>query len=346
MSGLVNSEKIAHLTRVTFSQPYISTTFIASIALISMAYLLLYVISIETFDQLGCRMRLSDWIRFLFLLSIAFCFSFAVASDEERDAVRFAVDSDCKKAQLHGKVSIVVTRTEDVSAKKPAVIRSIEKFNQQGMLTQRTRHDHNGEVSCTWKYFYNCKGSLELKKQFGTYGNALSKSMYTYNPEKRQCEKRVYGKKNKLNSKSILKYNAKSQLTERSSFAPNGNREYSLYYSYDTKGNLIYRGSRPMHKDDNQTFEYKYDKSGCLVEKREHYYDMGQLAICITKYDKNRNVKEVINSPISSAAWKSKLNYYLDEKGNWITASNFIWQGEDIYDLSNITHREISYFKE
>lgn len=140
------------------------------------------------------------------------------------------------------------------------------------------------ELSCapcsTREYIYDSSGRLIEIDEYASDKTVLEKSLFTYDPEKRQAMVKWFSYRGADKDPSptlfVYKFNDKGQIVERTTLKSDGSLVHRIVYSYDEKGN---RQKESHYGEKNEfsyafSYAYKYDAHGNWIERTK--FDVGQ----------------------------------------------------------------------
>jgi len=230
-------------------------------------------------------------------------------------------------------------------------------FSTYNPSTQEEKSKYLQEVE---KYEYNSQDKVNVKTTFRFRENkTVQLTSYKYDENGNLIEEGnciSYGEPNcEIKPVFGFVYNSKNLITKKFQFAKFSPHNTDSYYYYDEKGNeievkgfYIYSEKEPILGYD---YKYEYDIYGNKTKEEEiagNYRSIGfdKYKTQISKYDKFQNIisEEYITSEGSFIKIINK-KYVYDKNGNWTKMETFEGKNKDELKLTEISNREISYYK-
>lgn len=230
-------------------------------------------------------------------------------------------------------------------------------FSTYNPSTQEGKSKYLQEVE---KYEYNSQDKVSVKTTFRFRENkTVQLTSYKYDENGNLIEEGnciSYGEPNcEIKPVFGFLYNSKNLIIKKFQFAKFSPHNTEEYYLYDEKGNktevkglYIYPDKEPIVGFQDK---YEYDEFGNKIKDEEivgKYRMLGfeKYKTQISKYDKFQNIisEEYITSEGSFIKIINK-KYVYDKNGNWTKMETFEGKNKDELKLTEISNREISYYK-
>ncbi len=187
---------------------------------------------------------------------------------------------------------------------------------------------------------FNRAGNKVEENFYRIDGNMWSKSVFSYDQNRKKIEEIVYRADRALWYTKITRFDNAGHIVEEEMFKPDNSLGAKMAFVYDESGNKIeerrYTGDGKL----SVRSIFRYDKNRNKVEEIMYNSEGGQIVRWVSKYDaKGRQIEEDYYNAKNLLEAKENYHFEYDSKGNWI---------EQIISEQNIPkyiiQREIVYY--
>lgn len=187
-----------------------------------------------------------------------------------------------------------------------------ETFNKKGLLSEIVEYNSMGDVTSSYKFYYDAKGKPKKAEGVDENGNSNTQTS-KYDSRGNEIERDLIsiGRK-RTETKSLFKYDKENNPIEVMNYA-NGKLTDRQYYEY--KNGIRIKTTILNDKGDTaQVSIPEYDSSGKLMSEKSTTQNI------VYKYDANGNLSEMTDA-------ETKRTYLSDDKGNVIEHKMYLTDG-------------------
>ena len=187
-----------------------------------------------------------------------------------------------------------------------------EAFNKRGLLSEIVEYNSMGDVTSSYKFYYDAKGNPKKAQGVDDNGNSNTQTS-KYDSRGNEIERDLIsiGRK-RTESKSLFKYDKENNLIEVKNYS-NSKLEDQQYYEY--KNGIRTKTTILNDKGDTALVSIpEYNSSGKLISEKSTNQNI------VYKYDPKGNLSEMTDA-------ETKRTYVSDDKGNVIEHKMFLTDG-------------------
>ena len=188
------------------------------------------------------------------------------------------------------------------------------KKDNRGNKIEENRYNSNGELHDKQVYVYDERDILIEENRYNSNGELLDKQVYVYDERDILIEDNIYRSDGKLSFKTIYKSDHKNNIVEEDLYNSKGKLKSKTINKYDINGNKI------------EEVISDYEEMKLVNGKIKMVYDYNKpkdITKYLYRYDKNRNMKEMILSKENDEDYGFKSSYKFDENNYMIEEATY-----------------------
>jgi hypothetical protein len=219
------------------------------------------------------------------------------------------------------------------SCKQDKLVNDWTRMNLSGYVMTIKEHsfkaiDTLGEIvqgermSPSWRrdsyIVFNRAGNKVEENFYRNDGKMWSKSVFSYDKNRKKIEEVVYRADRALWYTKITRFDSAGHIVEEEMFKPDNSLGVRMTFVYDESGNKIEECKYTDNGKLSIRSVFKYDKNRNKIEEIMYNSEGGQIVRWVSKYDaKGRQIEEDYYNAKNQLEAKETYQYQFDSKGNW-----------------------------
>ncbi|MDH4188332.1 MAG: hypothetical protein OEV08_15185 [Nitrospira sp.] len=202
--------------------------------------------------------------------------------------------------------------------------RSVTSYDPKKQRKENISYKDDGSISGKSVSIFDANGNRTEFVAYGGDGAVIFRFVAKYDDKGNNFESISYKSEKLVVSKTLRSFDEKGNAVETLVFKGDGSLDYKVLTKYDSNGRAVREDLHGMGGELGERRTYRYDDKLGLLEKTFAKAN-GEIAL------------------------REKYDYEFDAEGNWTKRVTSRWvggvSGEGHFEMTDITKRQISYFR-